>query len=75
MRTFLNLLVAAAGLLAATSVRASPTPIDGPHTLDVFVPTIITPDAETVWEVGHAYDVTWCAFYSLLSYTHAHFGG
>ncbi|KIM56796.1 hypothetical protein SCLCIDRAFT_131775 [Scleroderma citrinum Foug A] len=29
------------------------------HKRDVFVPPVVTPDANTVWVVGQYYDVTW----------------
>lgn len=60
MRTFSNFIIAAVGLLAAGSARASPTPVAVRSALDVYVPTIITPDAETVWAVGKTFEVTWC---------------
>ena len=60
MRTFSNFIIAAVGLLAAGSARASPAPIAVPHPLDVYAPPIITPDAKTVWGVGKTFEVTWC---------------
>jgi len=30
-----------------------------PMPLDVYVPPVLTPNANTVWVVGQYYDVTW----------------
>lgn len=59
MHTFSTLLALA---VSAAMAFASPTP--GPiTTLDVFVPPVIVPDAETVWQAGKNFNVTWCVHY------------
>lgn len=59
MRTFSNFIIAAVGLLAAGSARASPAPVAVRSALDVYAPPVITPNAQTVWVVGKTFEVTW----------------
>ncbi|KAF8996309.1 hypothetical protein BDQ17DRAFT_1284548, partial [Cyathus striatus] len=45
--------------VAAIAVQASPLKLVPKAALDVYVPTIIYPTAETVWNIGKVANVTW----------------
>ena len=54
----------ASALVAALAVSASPVSLKpavavARAMLDVWAPTIIPPDASTVWAQGEQYNVTW----------------
>jgi len=55
--TVTSILTAFVGLALLLPVRASPL-----SRRDVVVPKIITPDANSVWTVGHVETVTWYVF-------------
>jgi len=52
--TVTSILTAFIGLALLSPVRASPL-----SRRDIVIPKIITPDANTVWTVGHVESVTW----------------
>ncbi|KAJ3745049.1 hypothetical protein DFH05DRAFT_1492056 [Lentinula detonsa] len=54
-----TLLASALMALAASAVSASPVSNEARMILDVWAPTIISPNASTVWTEGQQYNVTW----------------
>ncbi|KAJ3776767.1 hypothetical protein EV361DRAFT_116499 [Lentinula raphanica] len=54
-----TLLASALAAFAASAVSASPVSNAARMILDVWAPTIISPNASTVWTEGQQYNVTW----------------
>ncbi|KAJ3725157.1 hypothetical protein C8R42DRAFT_576348 [Lentinula raphanica] len=54
-----TLLASALAAFAASAVSASPVSNAARMILDVWAPTIISPNASTIWTEGQQYNVTW----------------